>query len=357
MILNHTPFTAEVNAGWDHNLQQYFVLVLAAAFEARPGRPVIPSAEPAVLHSADVFHGEPGRSSVRYEAEFAPEKPRVVVLVNGSAYGPGNGKAERVSISLRVGDVFKQLVVSGDCERSNSLGVVSPRRPFSKIPVIYERALGGTAGASADPTKYRMDVRNPVGIGYHGARSIDPEVKSVIPNVEYADGRSQPAGFGVIARHWSQRVRWGGTYDSAWLQDRSPLLPADFDTRYHQAAPSDQQSDTIRGGESVEVIGMTPEGAWRFKLPILDVPVHVLFADRGESATLRMDTVFFEPDKYRVTLTSRAKLPIVRNRGPVRQVILGQITGGWWRAQVKRKVYRDPRGLNGRVPNQKGYVG
>src|SRR5882672_2333887 len=110
MILNHTPFTAEVNAGWDQNLQQYFVVVLAAAFEAKPGRPVRLAEEPAVLHAADVFHGAPGRSSIRYEADFAQEKPRVDVLVNGRAYAPGGRKAERVPVSLRVGGIFKQLV-------------------------------------------------------------------------------------------------------------------------------------------------------------------------------------------------------------------------------------------------------
>ncbi len=357
MILNHTPFTAEVNAGWDQNLQQYFVVVLAAAFEARPGRPVVPAVEPALLHAADVFRGEPGHSSVRYEADFAPEKPRIDVLINGSAHAPGGGRAERVRVSLRVADVFKELIVSGDCDRAGALGVVAPRRPFTTMPVVYERAFGGKTSGSGDPAKCRMDMRNPAGVGYQGARSADPEVKTVIPNVEYADGRSEPAGFGVIARHWAQRVRWAGTYDDAWLQGRSPLLPADFDPCYHQAAPMDQQSDTIRGGEAVEVLGMTPEGAWRFKLPTLDVPVHVLYADRGESAALRMDTVLLEPDSYRVILTARAKVPIVRNRGPLKQVILGHVTGGWWRAQWARKVYSDPRGLNGRVPSQKGYLG
>jgi hypothetical protein len=352
MILNDTPFTAEINAGWDQHLKPYHVVVVAAAFEARPGRPVVPAAEPALLHAADVFHGEPGRSSVRYEADFAPEKSRVDVLVNGSACAPGGGTAERVRVSLRVADVFKELVISGDRERGGPLGLMPGRRPFTRMPIVYERALGGTAG---EPTTARMDVRNPTGIGYHGARSADPDVKTDAANVEYADGRSEPAGFGVIARHWAQRVRWAGTYDEAWTKSRCPLLPADFDPRYHQAAPTDQQSDAIRGGEAVELLGMTPEGNWRFKLPILDVPVHLLFVDRGESAVLRLDTVMLEPDTYRVTLTSRVKIPMVRNRGPIRQVVIGHITSGWWRAQVTRKRYRDPRGLKGRELGRKAY--
>ena len=355
MIINHTSFAAEFNAGWDHLLQQYYVIVLAAAVEVKPGWPVSATAEPATLHPADVYFGEPGRSSVRYEADFAPEKPRVDVLVNGRAYAPGGGKAERVQVSVRVGDIFKELVVVGDREDSGMLGAFAKPRPFDTLPIVYERAYGGCDMPSNDSAKYRLDMRNPVGIGYYRARSADPKVQSVVPNVEYADGRSEPAGFGVVARNWQSRIRFAGTYDQAWLRDRSPLLPDDFDPRYHQAAPLDQQSDTIRGGEAVEVLNMTAEGSWRFRLPTLDVPIHLWYADRGEKVALRLDTVLLEPDLYRVTLTARVKIPIVRNRGPLQQVIVGHISGGWWRSILNRKLYFDPLSLNGRVPSEKGY--
>ena len=47
-----------------------------------------------------------------------------------------------------------------------------------------------------------------------------------------------------------------------------PLLPADFDPRFHVCVPEDQWSELpLRGDEPCEVLGATPEGQWRFRLP------------------------------------------------------------------------------------------
>jgi hypothetical protein len=222
-------------------------------------------------------------------------------------------------------------------------------RPFTTMPIVYERAFGGTAQAE-------IDWRNPVGIGHQGARSADPAVESAMPNVEYADGRPAPAGFGAIARQWQPRVGFAGTYDAAWLDGRAPFLPENFDPQYHQAAPLDQQSQTIRGGEPVAISNMTPEGLWRFNLPTLRVPVRVWYADRGFVGTLRLDTVLIEPDAYRVTLKARMRFAIERRRAPLRQVIVGHVTPGWWRSRLRKKQYIDWRGLEGRDPTEADYT-
>ncbi|MBI2388449.1 MAG: DUF2169 domain-containing protein [Deltaproteobacteria bacterium] len=47
-----------------------------------------------------------------------------------------------------------------------------------------------------------------------------------------------------------------------------PLLPDDFDPRFHVAVPADQWAHApLRGDASAEIIGATPAGAWRFRLP------------------------------------------------------------------------------------------
>jgi hypothetical protein len=50
-----------------------------------------------------------------------------------------------------------------------------------------------------------------------------------------------PSGFGVIARAWQPRLSLAGTYDQAWLEQRHPYLPADFNFAYWNGAPADQQ--------------------------------------------------------------------------------------------------------------------
>jgi len=43
--------------------------------------------------------------------------------------------------------------------------------------------------------------------------------------------------FGPIGRHCKPRVQLAGTYDDSWTEDRMPLLPDDFQERFHNAAP------------------------------------------------------------------------------------------------------------------------
>ncbi len=334
MVVNHTPFGADVVAGWDHLGRPHVAVILVAAFELPPGGSARPCEERPALRPADVYHGEPGTSSVRYEADIALEKPRVDVLVNGSAVAPRGRRVERLDVGLRVADIDKKLKVTGD--RPGGL-IGGPPRAFESLPIVYERTLGGPAYGP-----------NPVGIGHRGAAAASGGIATAAPNIEYADGRREPACFGVVARHWRPRVALAGTYDDTWRQERWPLLPTDFDPAYHQAAPADQQSTVLRGGEEVDVSGMTPDGSWRFRLPLLRVPVHLGYADRCERAALRLDTVLIEPDSFRVTLTARAKVPLERGRAPLREVVLGHVTFGWLAARRAAKPYRDPLGTRGK---------
>ena len=54
-------------------------------------------------------------------------------------------------------------------------------------------------------------------------------------------GRYRPMAFGPIGRGWPSRIRYAGTYDQNWIDNVFPFLPDDFDTRYFQCAPEDQQ--------------------------------------------------------------------------------------------------------------------
>jgi hypothetical protein len=49
------------------------------------------------------------------------------------------------------------------------------------------------------------------------------------------------AGFGALNKAWAPRLALAGTYDDAWLSQRHPYLPKDFDFAYWNGAPVDQQ--------------------------------------------------------------------------------------------------------------------
>jgi hypothetical protein len=138
-----------------------------------------------------------------------------------------------------------------------------------------------------------------------------------------------------------------GTYDQAWLEHRWPLLPDDYDSLSQQSAPEDQRLVELRGGEVGAVRNMTPSGIWHFCVPRLDIPVHLFFSDREMRAEFRVDTLELEPLVGRMVLVARIALPVVQDRGPLREIVLGHVLPGWLRARRQRKTYVDLRGLDG----------
>lgn len=356
VIFNQTPFEASTFSLLDQNAQALQIVVLSATFEAKPGKPVQPADVQAPIHDSDVFYGQPGLSSIRYEGEVAWEKPRVDVIINGTAYAPGGRPADRVAVVARVGDIHKQLFISGDRTwGSRLLGYpASSPSTFLAIPLVYERAFGGID--MSNPAKPRHDMRNPVGLGYRGAISPDPNVKTQVPNIEYPSqlissqrDTPEPAGFGAVTRSWHPRLKLAGTYDDAWKADRAPLLPDDFDVEHFQSAPLDQQSQTICGGEPVELHNLTPDGFWKFSLPTLDVPARLRFSNRIANVNLRLDTVIIEPDMRRIVLLARAAVTLVRNRAPLEEIVLGHLTSAWWRARNSGRKFLDRAKTGGTI--------
>jgi hypothetical protein len=274
-------------------------------------------------------HGEPSVAETQLDVRLVDEplwdsdlaliKPRVDVLLDAIAHAPHGRPAERFFVELHVGSsdtdqLSKSLLVTGDRVWEGE----QPSRPvpFVSMPLRWERAYGGTRSPE------RIDERNPLGIGYQGARSSDPEARSELPNIEEPgatlvrpDTPSVPAGFGTIARAWQPRRALAGTFDDGWKRRRWPLAPRDFNPAFHQSAAPDQQLDRYVGGEAVRLLNMTPEGEWQLRLPKLDVPVHLIHEDRLDRVALRVDTVEIEPELRRVIVTGRLAIAVDPRRG------------------------------------------
>lgn len=348
---NRTPFAAELFTLLDGDAQEVNLLVIAASFVMRRGGKFEPELPQPPVCMEDEFNGDPEFSSLRREADVALHKPRVDVIVNGSAHAPRGSECRQVVAELHVADIEKRLVVTGDRRRFWLPFWLGAPAPFTRMPIRYERAYGGTHGK--DPKRIRMHRPNPVGVGFRSAASSDPLVQTDAANISHGPGaeRSVPAGFGMIGRSWTPRIDFAGTYDDAWQEHRWPLLPEDFDTRYNQCAPPDQQSGTIRGGESVRLVNLNAAGEWKFRLPKLVFPVRLVHVDRVSEVAPRLDTVIIEPDEARVVMSLRIALPIDRSAAPLREVILGHVTRSWLMAREKGKRYVDPHGGDGSDPS------
>jgi hypothetical protein len=311
---NKTPFAAE--RGWvrDRNGAEVWLVAVKATFDILPdGSTVSSKDQPPVLRVPE-YHGEPGKSSIKYEADLVLTKKTTDVIVVGHAYAPGGKPATEIDVGFRAGPVQKVLRVFGDREWG-VLGPTSPK-PFTKMPIVYERTFGGVDHKSSNPDR-DWDWRNPVGCGYAISKShLD---QRAVPNIEWRDrpirswdDRPPPAGFGAIASHWLPRAGFAGTYDDRWMKTRQPLLPEDFDDRFFQFAPADQQAaQFLTGGEPVVLLNLTPGGDLRFALPKLYLGFETRFYDgsREIHKLRKLHTVIVEPDFPRVSIVWHSALP------------------------------------------------
>ncbi len=278
---------------------------------------------------ADRFHGDALTTSIAEPGDVSLVKPGTDVLLFGHAYGPGGRPTHQAEVSLRLASIEKRVAVFGDRRWSGRiLSRLSAPEPFERMPLVWERAFGGTETHPGEPPRVDGEDRNPVGTGFRSRVSgrrledvVPPNLEDPAKLIGSPGDRPAPAGFGAIAPHWKPRPKYAGTYDEAWQKNRAPYLPDDFDPRFLQIAPEDQQvPGYLKGGEPVEVAGATPSGALRFNLPARRVDF-VFRLDSGEERrTANLDTLILRPDVSRLVLVWRAALPCDKRLLKVREV-------------------------------------
>jgi hypothetical protein len=265
---------------------------------------------------ADVLSSSDGaQASIRKPSDLFEEKPGTDVLLVGHAHARSPGQ-RHVEVSMRVGPVAKTVRVFGTRVWAwGSAGGLTPGPALpivEPIPILYELAWGGLD--LSDPERPFGEARNTVGRGaLRDARSlIDQPAAQIEDPAHPLGGRvNVPAGLGAIHRHWLPRASYAGTYGQTWMETKMPLLPDDFDSRFHVCVPPEQWSQTpLRGDEPIEVVGATPEGRWRLSCPRLH-PGFTSFAlgVRSEHRT-HLDTVLLDADAMRVELTWHAAVPL-----------------------------------------------
>lgn len=310
-ITNNTPFQAQ--RGWvrQKNGAEVWLVAVKGTFGVGDGQKAILAQEQMEVCMAPQFWGDPESSSLLYDTDLVRTKDATDVLLHGSAYAQKGHHATRVDVGLKIANINKKLTVFGNRYWNSSLlGTrMTQPEPFAKIPVRYESAFGGTDEQADTPKEVGWEARNPVGLGYVTQSEHLPGRPA--PNVEYADNlisswkdRPAPAGYGPIAGHWTPRVELAGTYDEQWEKERFPLLPLDFDRRYYQCAPPDQQvHGFLKGGETVELFNLTPSGMLRFELPRVQLAFRTHFTRAGVAEhNAVLHSVIFEPDMPRVIM-------------------------------------------------------
>ncbi|EYF08042.1 DUF2169 domain-containing protein [Chondromyces apiculatus] len=213
------------------------------------------------------------------------------------------------------------------------------------MPIRYELAYGGAypapassagegeaasastpAPAPAPQPALVVYAPNPSGTGFFDERAMDTSVEYRAPQWQ---PHEQPVtafnrevaltGFGPVARPWTSRLRYAGTYDEAWERamrdDVARGLPADypkdFDPRFFQCAhPALITPSYLEGDEEIVLTGLMPgPGPFTVALPgVRAVAGLVDGAENGYRDALHLDTVHLDLDAATVSLCWRLTL-------------------------------------------------
>lgn len=339
-LVNHTHYAADYTSATDKSGRVHLLLVVKATYRLPlGGEPAQLLEEQIAPVMADTATGAPGLSAPEYECEYVLHKPRCEVLLLGSAYATRGRAVRRLEAGFRLGALSKSFYVYGKRFWQDGLLGIGPGEAahFTRQPIGYDIAFGGAEHNPANPDRRAAYPPNPVGLGYQ--KKIKTAWLAGMPMAQTEEIRTpiispnqavRPMALGPLGRHWTPRLHYAGTYDAHWEEEIFPFLPPDFDERYFQSAPEDQQLDALASGETVTLLNLThpaltPSGWLDFALPDLSLGVTMHPKKGGaEARPARADTLFLEPDKQRFSVTWRAAWPLRRSLDEVEEVEVGQ---------------------------------
>jgi hypothetical protein len=339
-IANNTPLEAEIGLGTmaDDKPVMYLVVKASCTLPDR-GTASLDQEMMPILFGDELFDDD-DVSSIRFESDMVPVKPRADVVVMGKAYAPQGQPAPVVDVSIHVGTHSMTIRVVGDRQwKPASEGTVFTNPElFESMDLLYERAFGG-----ADQLGGEVFTKNRMGRGFIAKPDSKTLEEAQLPNLEDAnnmvrtwESRPDPVGFGFYPRNSEPRFSYLGTADDTWSEERAPELPQDFrEDFYNGAHPQLQIEGYLTGDEEVKLVNLTPEGLaqfrlpglhprariWRFEEPQLwlleEVPEEGGIATpdvdldqqprREESMELKLDTLVLIPDEKRLYLVWRGR--------------------------------------------------
>jgi hypothetical protein len=318
-LRNRTPFAAAIAPGLDREGRDTVTVLVKGTFAlSARGRDLSVAEEQVKVAFADTFHGEPGRSSVKYEADGCPGKRGTDVVLVGHACSLR--PVPSLDVELFAGRLKKVVRVFGDRVWHKSVGAwaLTKPAPFTRMPLVYERAFGGVD--ATNPQNAAREQRNPLGAGFAVADNPARIEGLLAPNLEDPDNlivaptdMPPPAGFGFVSRNWFPRSSFAGTYDERWRSERMPFLPDDFDDRYFNGASAGLASPApFTGGEAVRVTNVSEVGEIAFRVPSQSLEVAVAIKGAISRAAPVLDTLLIDPDERRVVITWRRTMPCPR---------------------------------------------
>lgn len=309
-LKNDTPFTAAMFAFPDRHGTDVLCVAMKATYDIKSEIKI--AGEQLPIIKEDTYWGEPGESSMKYPNEVTPEKPGTDVILIGEACAPEGNLAREMFVGISAAGRKLVMKIFGDRYWKKGLLSTKPSdpEPFERMPIVYERAYGGTHMIDEKAGKILSELRNPIGKGFAGKRGSDELEEIGVPNIEdpqclmkSPSNKGKPVGYGAIAQNWQPRVSYMGTYDEAWQKKRAPFLPEDFDPiHFHAAHPDLIFSGRLKGGEPFIINGMSPRGKKAFNLPADEPKIEVNIIGKFMPQKSWISTVLLEPTDERISI-------------------------------------------------------
>jgi hypothetical protein len=324
-------------------------VVLKGTFTLSPGKLALAEKQqPIALADEPWDPVNAERSSLRHAGEVLLAKPSTDVIVTGTARSPGGEPRKEwdCAVEVRRGGATKlayraQVLGPRSWRHTSAKGwVLTEPEPTLEVPIRYELAYGGAyqetaleqgeAGGAPEPAwvVYRP---NPSGTGFIDERALDTAVEHRAPQWQ---PRAHPVtelnhevplcGFGPVARPWTSRLKYAGTYDEAWIKKTREEVAqgllsdyaADFDPLFFQCAhPELITPSYLVGDEEVVLTGLMPGvGPYAFQLPGVRIVAALLDGKRDRSLKgLPLDTVHLDLDAATASLCWRLTLDLAQD--------------------------------------------
>lgn len=300
-IKNHTPFPCAGGFQRDHKGRTFWCAWIRSTFVIRHDRPVLFTPDQTPLAQSPVFEGGDPEKALIHDTDICLPKPRVDLLINAAV----PSAKEPVPVSAQLGQWRKELTVHPAAKWHRWMGAVNiDPAPTDPVRLGWESTSGGPD--------------NPLGIGTFEQKT--DAVQQDCARVFYPDAHQtnptkpvRPGAFAPVPRQWPAREQFSGTYDTNWERTRAPLLPADLDTRYWQAAPADQTLDRDQiAGHPLVLTNMGWPGAdlLEINLPDLAFDISVMFKRRWQTVEAELQTISLDLPTAKMSLTHMIAFPI-----------------------------------------------
>lgn len=237
-FVNYSAFPAQLFDSLDQHDHGFSVVVARVSYDldVENGKLTL-SDDQGELVEQDEYYDEPGKSSVRLESDLAPYKPRLDVVINGTAWAPQDKAVRQFTAGVRIGDFTRLLNVYGPREWRKMVASwqLTEAKAIASLDLRYEYAQGGFY--RSEEGEEFASAANHVGMGWLSSKAQKqlklqrvpaPQFELLPQPIKHIDDENLPAGFGFYGRGWKPRLNFAGTYDDAWKRHRHPFLPEDF---------------------------------------------------------------------------------------------------------------------------------